>query len=379
MQFEKLYSKDKNGKVKEWSIEVTENESKFGVITVRFGYDKIQENVQIIEKGKNKGKKNETTPLQQAIKEAQSKFNKKIKEGCVASLEDTLNFKQYKPMLCHDYLKRAKDIIYPCFVQPKLDGVRALVYIENDKVFIKTRGGNFYPDFEELKEYILLNISKNVILDGELYTDKMDFETLVGLCKKNDKSPEDLLQLKMIKFHIFDIYEKNEPELDFENRKLALDHFKKNTNSNYIEFVETKLVENETEMKTYLDTFLKQGYEGIILRNKKGLYKFNHRNKDLQKYKLFTDSEFKIVNFKEGTGIKKGLIIWICEYTSSDGTIKTFTVDLNSSNETRRELFKLASEDSSKFIGKMVTVKYQNLTKNGCPRFPKAISIRDYE
>jgi len=43
--------------------------------------------------------------------------------------------------------------------------------------------------------------------------------------------------------------------------------------------------------------------------------------------------------------------------------------------ETRRKYF----ENKNNFLGKLLTVKFQNLTNLGIPRFPVGIVIRDYE
>ena len=36
-------------------------------------------------------------------------------------------------------------------------------------------------------------------------------------------------------------------------------------------------------------------------------------------------------------------------------------------------------KNGDKYMGKMLTVKYQNLTDLGVPRFPVGIAFRDYE
>ena len=68
-----LYNKTSNGKIQIWSISVYEEDSK-GVIEIQRGFidGKIQTQKQIISKGKNIGKKNETTPYTQALAEAKS-------------------------------------------------------------------------------------------------------------------------------------------------------------------------------------------------------------------------------------------------------------------------------------------------------------------
>jgi DNA ligase-1 len=44
-------------------------------------------------------------------------------------------------------------------------------------------------------------------------------------------------------------------------------------------------------------------------------------------------------------------------------------------HEDRADLFK----DGDSYIGKKLTVRYQELTEDGIPRFPVGIAFRDYE
>jgi len=96
-----------------------------------------------------------------------------------------------------------------------------------------------------------------------------------------------------------------------------------------------------------------------------------HRSADLQKYKEFKDDEYKIVGFKEGDGIEKGCVIWVCETKDK----KPFSVRPRGTHEDRAAAFKTAS----KAVGKKLTVRFQELTEDGIPRFPVGLAIRDYE
>jgi len=95
------------------------------------------------------------------------------------------------------------------------------------------------------------------------------------------------------------------------------------------------------------------------------------RSINLQKLKTFHDDEFKIVDFEEGKGKEKGLIMFICETKTGD----RFSVRPNGSYEDRKEMY----NNGSYYIGKMFTIRYQELTKNGIPRFGTGIGVRDYE
>ena len=76
--------------------------------------------------GKNIGKVNETTPENQAIIEAVAKIKKKLSEEYFESVETAQTVEYISPMLAKDFKKESKKVIYPCYVQPKMDGMRCL-------------------------------------------------------------------------------------------------------------------------------------------------------------------------------------------------------------------------------------------------------------
>jgi predicted DNA-binding WGR domain protein len=80
-----LYKKTATGAAQEWTIG-TEG----SVIVTRWGQmgGAIQEARDEVKTGKNVGRANETTPIQQAELEAQSQWEKKLKKGYVQNLDD---------------------------------------------------------------------------------------------------------------------------------------------------------------------------------------------------------------------------------------------------------------------------------------------------
>jgi DNA ligase-1 len=112
-----------------------------------------------------------------------------------------------------------------------------------------------------------------------------------------------------------------------------------------------------------------EGYEGIMLRNKEGTYS-NARSVHLQKYKHFFDTEVEIVGFKSGEGLEENCIIWECLYKG-----KTFSCRPRGTREERMELF----QNGQKYIGKQLTIRYQEETDQGLLRFPIGICLRNYE
>jgi ATP-dependent DNA ligase len=390
--FPVLYGVEKNGKEKMWSAHVETNKDKsLAVAVIEFG--QVEGKHQIVRReyteGKNIGKSNETTPLQQCINETRKKWtDKKEKERFLEKkdLEEELKCengslsscpqKKVFPMLANTFeftKKKKNNIVFPCYVQPKLDGLRCIIYLSPDKksVMYQSRTGNYFETMEhmspELHKVFKITEDENAVLDGELYTMDIPFEELAGIIKKKKITQADEEKLKKVHYHIYDIVNDKQYK---ERHEMILGIKKKLKKPEYIEFVQTHMVKNEDECKTMFEEFVSNNFEGIMLRNIGGLYRENYRSNDLQKYKEFMESEFKIIDFKEGDGRDAGTVIWVCETPDEK---REFSVRPKGTIEMRRELF----NNAKKYIGKNLTVIYQELSELGVPRFPVGKSVRD--
>ena len=128
---------------------------------------------------------------------------------------------------------------------------------------------------------------------------------------------------------------------------------------------------DQEEFDLYEGMFVDEGYEGMMVRNQASAYKYKHRSYDLQKVKRFVDDEYEIIGGDEGSGREAGLIVYRC--ITANGL--KFSVRPRGSHEERAEIFKNLND----YIGKYLTVRYQELTDDGCPRFPVGLAVRDYE
>lgn len=387
MDFPVLYGNSKNGKIKKWIIKVVQNSDSTAKIVVENGYidGKMAKSERLIANGKNIGKSNATTALEQACNEAQRKhIDKKEKEGYSEQM-DNIGTPVY-PMLAQKYdinstKKRKNDIAFPCFVQPKLDGYRCMVGIgEDGNIVFKSRVGKEFKRMEHLnkalKKYYRdltkkgIDIS-GIYLDGELYSDELPFEEISGIIRV--EKTKDIVKEKKIKYHMYDLYDSNNPNMDYEDRNAILNSVNGNQD---ISVVITEVCEKKTNIREFHNKYVEMGYEGLMLRNRTGSYLLKSRSYDLQKYKEFEDSEFKIVGFKEAQGEDRGTIIWECIYKKPNGSDGLFSVRPRGSREHRARWFDDAQKDFSQFDGKMLTVRYQELGPEGCPRFPVGIDIR---
>jgi DNA ligase-1 len=270
-------------------------------------------------------------------------------------------------MLAHVYDPKSKTkvktpIVYPCFVQPKLDGLRCLIYMSDGKIITQSRTGGIFTTMDHITSGLkpFFDLRPAVILDGELYTNQYPFEELVGLIKrKNVDDP----RIREVHFHIYDIVS---PNGYAERRQFILDN--QHLFPATFEVVKTEEATTVDDFKAKFTEYVQEGYEGIMLRNKKGAY-VNNRSHDLQKYKEFEEDEFRIVGFREAEGRDSGTVIWRCATKTGD----EFDCRPVGSVEHRKQLFQNAQAN----IGKLLTIKFQELSEKGIPRFLSGKSIRD--
>jgi DNA ligase 1 len=387
--FPTLFKKTSTGAIQYWKIDAYEKQGEmtekeyapmYGVITTRYGQigtENEQLTNDFIYSGKNLGKKNATTVLQQAEAEALAKWEKQKKKGYVESIAaaeagqtDALIEGGILPMLAHKFADHSKKIKYPAYVQPKLDGIRCIAILKDGKCTLWSRTRKQITSMPHIiAEIEAMNIQGQYVLDGELYNHalKSNFERIVSMVRQEEAADGHT----DVEYHIYDLIEE---KITFEQRwrwtEKSWDHINSNP-PKYLKLVETRLIEEDSVTEAFRD-YRNQGYEGAILRNAKSLY-VNKRSYDLQKVKEFDDNEFKIIGIDEGRGKLTGHVgSFIC--LTSDG--KEFLAKMSGDTGQLKRYF----EDHSLWTNKILTVQYQGLTgSNGVPRFPVGIAIRDYE
>lgn len=281
--------------------------------------------------------------------------NKKEDEKNESKTKKVYSSGPHYPMLAYDYKKKKEYIKFPCYVQPKLDGVRAVGVGIN----FYSRNWIKFPELDHIRDE-MSKIETNIILDGELYTNDINFESIVGLVRKGNKTSDEIEKTKKIYYNVFDCIDK---KLPFKERYEKLEQFFLENNLKYLKLVKTEYCKTESEIETFLDKYIKEGYEGVIIRNIKGKYEENTRSTELQKLKRFVDEEFEIIGYQTPTiGKEVGCVIWECK--TKEG--KSFTVRPEGSYQERKKLYK----EGKKNIGKLLTVRFQEYTKDNIPRFP---------
>lgn len=380
-----LYKRDSKGKVRQWEVWT---DDKF--VNVRYGLQTGKLAIKITEsKSKNVGRANETTPAEQAVLEAQSKWNFQVnREDYHEDVE--LAGRQIRPMLALDYLKVPHRLDWiRAMAQPKLDGLRLTSgkrYVDEPGFELMTRKGEIYKVHHftdpsiKLLEMINETLSTGefsndnfecLALDGEAYLHGLPLGKITSLARKYVKGKTEQLE-----YHLFDLVI---PDMGFKERydvlaaalwDYAITYNKMGNREaladNPFKLVTLHEVTNEDHATLLQGEFMEMGYEGVILRHFDSQYRIAGRSPDLFKFKEFMDDECKIEKMwedKDGNAMlgvrqKNGEY---CEVTPKR------------THEFRKQM--LTEQDE--WIGKWINVKFQNYTEYDIMQFPVGRDLRE--
>jgi len=419
-----LYKKDSKGDILQWTVNSTIN----GII-IQAGKlnGKLVQTLIDVWEGKNIGKTNETSVIQQIELEIQSLVNRKKRQG-YKSLEDLsiadrdssspslkILLNKYlpkdstdldgnlKPMKCQQYYrskpnwtdptgkiwkdrkyyyllnpyvekeKNAIIIKFPCLIQPKINGVRATVSLDdNGQIQILSKEGLKYnvPHIEEEFKslpFVYNNGDKEIdlIYDGELYIHGEPLQNIVSAVKSNNMFSSN------IRFMCFDLLLLNKSNIErHEILKNIFNGFNINKIYGHIHRVSTYKVSSDDKVQAYTSNFIEKGYEGSILRDPNALYQAGKRPMSMVKLKRIISKEFKI------TGIvpqDKDPLLGMYQCITPEG--EYFDVTATLSNEGKEELM----ENPYNYIGKLLTIDFYEYTEKKIPFHIINNIVRDYE
>lgn len=361
MKLPMLYKTTSTGAAQYWQIETQDN----AIVTTWGQVDGAAQTTRdVIAQGKNLGKKNETTPVQQAQLEARARWEKKLKKDYAERLGETSDRIQggVLPMLAHKFHEQGHKIVYPAFAQPKLDGHRCIAVVAGGKATLWSRTRKPILTTPHIVTDVVAWAQRvnrpDIVLDGEFYSHdyKGNFEKLTHYIRHAE------LNKDIVQYHVYDVAT---PDTPFVDRHAILDAF---SMGGALRCVETIAVANEDELMLAFEKFREQGYEGAMVRNMEGLYA-NRRSADLQKIKDFDDGEFGVIGVEEGRGKLAGHAIFVCRHEG-----RPFNAKMKGKTSDLMRYW----QNPELAIGRQLSVQYQGLTnKTRVPRFPVALRFRD--
>jgi ATP-dependent DNA ligase len=378
MNFPTLYSLDSNKKIRVFNLKV-END----IMTWETGLlnGKLTPHSSRCT-AKNVGRKNETTPNQQAISEAKSKWKKmKEREGYTELLPSQNDVQPLvMPMLLQEFEEgKIRFELEGCYVQPKIDGIRCLAQMVDGEVVLYSRSRNIHKFMAHIKEELFpfLSLHPDLVVDGELYrhnpeeegkvlNDHKKFNWITSHASFGRKKPSE--KEKLIQYHIYDLIN----GLPFSDRLTMIRETIKESET--LRLLQTHKINDLQDVFRFHSLFEKEGYEGLVLRDKNLMYEPDKRSHFILKFKSFETDEAIVTgkNLKDGS-LDVSTFTWECRF--KEGKEKFYVTPFGSKEERKEQYLKWDKIDC------LLTFKYQGKIdkKVDVPRFAISVAFRDYE
>lgn len=270
---------------------------------------------------------------------------------------------------------KADLIKWPGFVQPKLNGLRA-VWLHKEKVLLSRDQHvwdasvlpHVFKGLELLEDFVRFfypDRTNFVGFDGEIYCHGMSLQQINSRGSVNRKSPH--VECGKLSFCMFDVIA-DEPQ----EKRLEFLDFMTGTSLPGLSYVPSHFCQSQEEFDKLYDLYLnKERYEGVMWRERFSSYGFEHKcsNKEnrwncLVKRKPRQDLVARILNRVEGEGKHQNMVgAFVCELT--DG--KTFSVGSGLTEVQRKHLWEMPLDQ---LIGTPLRIDYEVMSDGGIPLKP---------
>ncbi|CAN5266136.1 DNA ligase [soil metagenome] len=240
------------------------------------------------------------------------------------------------------------------WVSEKYDGVRG--YWDGEKLL--TRGG----ERVNAPDWFTAGWPK-IPLDGELWAGHGQFAKAVSTVRQ--QTPNDAAWHAM-RFMVFDLPAQGGP---FSERIPALNGVVSRIDQPWVQAVAQVKVASHAALQSLLNKIVKGGGEGLALHRGASLYK-GQRTDDLLKFKLYEDTEARVVGHIPGRGKFSGQMgALLVEMPAIDGQpAQRFKLGTG---------FTAAQRQNPPAIGTRVTYRFRGLNDSGIPRFASFMRVRE--
>lgn len=245
----------------------------------------------------------------------------------------------------------------PVLVQPKINGDRCrAVFNDKGKVTLLSSGCKERMSVPHIKEQLESLNLKNFELDGELYHHGMPHEDIRSIVSRTKYLHP---MHKLMDYYIFDV-------VNDEGQTTRLAQYQGLLSKNpmpHLISVPYHYCYDLKEIELWYETYLQQGFEGIIIRHPYAKYK-RAKCTNMMKLKPRLSNTYKIVGFTGEMTItgtpKDRLGALILE--DEDG--RRFHVGTGFTHKQREALW----YQRDKLLGKTAKIRYQELSTNFIPK-----------
>ena len=355
-----LFSKNKNGKLLSW--EIFSDDSTIFIIAGQIDGAKTEHSEEVDEGLASR------TLKEQVLSRINSRINKQLDKGYVYSLEDAksgikTNALGYKRSAkCHRWDKHSHKFPFKItYVQPKLNGHHATVINDNGTNVMYSNGGKIIDTMPELVKSLKIPVGR--LVEGELYKHGLPLQTISSYVRKKQKGTDEL------KFIVYD-YDSNS---EYKHRYIDIENIVSLTNHPRIEIIKCDVVYGKFNIKPVMRKSLKDGYEGLVVRDGSSKHTDGTGSDLMLKVKcshlgdeFSIDDEFLVVDIKPS---KDNWAILVC--IAENG--KTFKVNCHGTVNYKISVFK----NKEKYIGKHIRINFSGYSKSKIPLEPIAEDWRE--
>jgi len=301
----------------------------------------------------------------------------KVKKGAVPVFEC---------MLAHDGANHESKVSGKKLLEPKLDGVRALLIIDADakSATIYSRNGKILENFGHITRGIEDNIElfdRSIVIDGEVVSSS--FQALMKQVHR--KSDADAGDARLMAFDVlpFSEFRKGKSILGQRRRSNLLRSMKsvldKVGSIDIIPQIEVDLdtAVGEMQFKQYNKDAIDANFEGIMIKDIDAVYECK-RSVSWLKQKPFIEVSLTIVGIEPGTGKNEGKMgAAICE-GEDNGKFIRVNVGSGWTDDQRAEI-------NDEVIGQVLEVRADAITRSQDSedvyslRFPRALRFRGFK
>lgn len=387
-------------------------------------------------KGKNRGKANGTTDNMQAIKDATADIvalqdrgyvNEKLfffpdGENNILSRMKWIRDSYHellppilpKPMLLYKALtptfptsekergqKGRYVVTFPCYVQPKLDGLCTVV---TKKHYLSTRAGKLFhqkgcPNWINVVPHIVFELKMlydylekiwemptiiedsyvrvcytnmikhfkqytrpmfDPILNGEMYSHGLLLQDIVSANKKQNEDSSSM------HLHLFDLQLEGIQEVGrLEFMEFISSILTRYIDAKWIHVMPSYIVHDHIQLDNYLNDFINQGYEGAIVRLTDGQYYPEKRSRTVLKMVVMDFAEATVIDvipMEKNPKLGKFMV------RLADGQTMMLTPGLGYTEKIKQDLL----TNKAKYIGTTVKYTHRGFSKEGIPRIAVA-------
>lgn len=262
------------------------------------------------------------------------------------------------PYMRCSLMDKFKNIRFPAMIQIKADGTYRTFIKKGDSIQAFSRSGESY---DHPKVYsALLNLPDGAYI-GELICNEVEGANSTEIRYKSNGLLNSLTPPENVTFYMWDYltleeFENGNSKTPYKERFEFVWRLTESLESDILTVVRTRVIDNIEAANEYLNTWLKEGEEGAILKNCDAVFK-NGTSTEQIKLKPEIEVEVRCVDFTEGNGKFKdtfGAIVFKTDDELIQGKVSGI------SDSERVEIFK----NSSKYLNKVFTVKATALTKS---------------